>query len=86
MSEDMKAELERLKRENEQLKQGRARGGTLSLKVSQKGAVSLYGMGRFPVTLYKEQWLKLLGFGEEIKRFVEENDAQLKTKGDKDEG
>lgn len=85
MSEDMKAELERLKRENEQLKAGRARGGTLSLKVSQKGAVSLYGMGRFPVTLYKEQWQKLLGFGEEIKSFIETNDSLLKTKGDKDE-
>lgn len=79
---DLKAELERLKRENEELKQNRKRGGTLSLKVSQKGAVSLYGMGRFPVTLYKEQWQKLLGFGEEIKSFIQENDGQLKAKGD----
>ncbi len=85
MSEDLKAELERLKRENEALKSGRQRGGSLSLKVSQKGAVSLYGMGRFPVTLYKEQWLKLLGFGEEIKTFIENNEGQLKTKGDKEE-
>jgi hypothetical protein len=79
---DMKAELEKLRRENEELKQSRKRGGALSLKVSQKGAVSLYGMGRFPVTLYKEQWLKLLGFSEEIKAFLEENAGQLKTKGD----
>jgi hypothetical protein len=79
---DLKEELERLRRENEALKQGRQKGGTLNLKVSQKGAVSLYGMGRFPVTLYKEQWLKLLGFGEEIKKFIEENDSQLKAKGD----
>lgn len=79
---DLKAELERLKRENEELKATRKRGGALSLKVSQKGAVSLYGMGRFPVTLYKEQWQKLLGFGEEIKAFIQENDGQLKAKGD----
>lgn len=79
---DMKEELERLRRENEELKQGRQRGGSLNLKVSQKGAVSLYGMGRFPVTLYKEQWLKLLGFGDEIKKFIEQNDGQLKAKGE----
>lgn len=79
---DMKAELERLRRENEELKQSRKKGGALSLKVSQKGAVSLYGMGRFPVTLYKEQWLKLLGFSEEIKGFIEENNSLLKAKGD----
>ena len=52
--EDLRAELERLKVENEALKQGR-RGGSLSLKVSEKGAVSVYGLGRFPVTLYKER-------------------------------
>ena len=79
---DMKAELERLRRENEDLKQSRKRGGALSLKVSQKGAVSLYGMGRFPVTLYKEQWEKLLGYGEEIKSFIAENSGALKTKGE----
>ncbi|MGE3262059.1 MAG: hypothetical protein AB7K68_09790 [Bacteriovoracia bacterium] len=79
---DLKAELERLKRENEELKASKKRGGALSLKVSQKGAVSLYGMGRFPVTLYKEQWLKLLGFSEEIKGFIEENSGALKVKGE----
>lgn len=79
---DLKAELERLRKENESLKETRKKGGTLSLKVSQKGAVSLYGMGRFPVTLYKEQWIKLLGFGEEIKAFISENDSALKAKGD----
>ncbi len=79
---DVQAELERLRRENQELKQGRARGGTLSLKVSQKGAVSLYGMGRFPVTLYKEQWLKLLGFREEIEKFIAENNSSLKAKSD----
>jgi hypothetical protein len=82
---DMRAELERLRRENEELKQGKKRGGSLNLKVSQKGAVSLYGMGRFPVTLYKEQWLRLLDFSDEISKFISENESQLKTKGDKDD-
>ena len=50
------------------------------MKVSEKGAVSIYGMGRFPVTLYKEQWLKLLGMSDEIRAFITANDAQLKTK------
>ena len=82
---DMKAELDRLRRENEELKQGRAKGGALNLKVSQKGAVSLYGMGRFPVTLYKEQWLRVIEFAEEIKKFIAENQGSLKSKGDKED-
>lgn len=77
--EALRAELERLKAENESLKKAPARG-TLSLKVSEKGAVSVYGMGRFPVTLYKEQWLKLLGMADEIQKFIKENDSRLKTK------
>lgn len=81
MSEmDMKAELERLRAENEQLKNKQNSKTTLSLKVSEKGGLSLYGMGRFPVTLYKEQWLKLLGFSDEIKSFIEENNDRLKVK------
>jgi hypothetical protein len=79
MSDDLKAEIERLKAENEALKNKPARG-TLSMKVSEKGALSIYGMGRFPVTLYKEQWLKLLGIAEEIKKFIQDNDERLKTK------
>jgi hypothetical protein len=83
MSDDsMKEELERLRRENEELKKSRPRGGALNLKVSQKGAVSLYGMGRFPVTLYKEQWVRMLDFGDEIRAFIQANDAQLKAKGE----
>ena len=78
MSEDMKAELDRLRAENEALKNKKS--GTLSMKVSEKGALSVYGMGRFPVTLYKEQWLKLLSISEELKQFIQENDSRLKTK------
>jgi ribosome-interacting GTPase 1 len=76
--EDLKAELAKLKAENESLKKSSARG--VSLKVSQKGAVSLYGMGRFPVTLYKEQWLKVLEMSDVIRTFISDNDAQLKAK------
>lgn len=78
--EDLKAELERLRAENEKLKQSKTR--TVSLKVSDKGGVSVYGLGRFPVTLYKEQWTKLLDMADEIRAFIKENDAKLKTKGE----
>lgn len=80
MSEDMRAEIERLKAENEALKTKKSAAGTLSMKVSEKGGLSLYGMGRFPVTLYKEQWIKLLNHSEEIRKFINENDSLLKTK------
>lgn len=80
MAEDMKAELERLRAENEALKNKKPGGGALSMKVSEKGALSVYGMGRFPVTLYKEQWLKLLGIADELKNFIDANDSKLKTK------
>lgn len=76
--EDLKAELERLKAENDQLKS--QRGRAVSLKVSEKGGVSVYGLGRFPVTLYKEQWTKLLAMTDEIRAFIKEHDAQLKAK------
>jgi hypothetical protein len=79
VSEDMQAELERLRAENERLKKG-GRGGKLAMKVSEKGALSVYGMGRFPVTLYKEQWLKLLEMSDEIRAFIEANAESLKTK------
>ena len=76
--EDLKAELEKLKAENERLKSARGRGA--SLKVSEKGGVSVYGLGRFPVTLYKEQWAKLLAMADEIREFIKDHDAELKTK------
>ena len=71
MSEDVKAEIERLRAENESLKNKKSTEGSLSMKVSEKGALSIYGMGRFPVTLYKEQWLKLLGIADQIKKYIE---------------
>jgi len=78
MTEDVQAELARLRAQNERLKQGGR--GKLAMKVSEKGALSVYGMGRFPVTLYKEQWLRLLSMAEEIKTFIEANQASLKSK------
>lgn len=80
MSEDLKAEIERLKAENQKLKTNKPERGTLTMKVSEKGALSIYGMGRFPVTLYKEQWRKLLSIAEDIKEFIKENESALKTK------
>jgi hypothetical protein len=76
--DDLKAELERLKAENDRLKS--ERGRSVSLKVSEKGGVSVYGLGRFPVTLYKEQWTKLLTMADEIRAFIKEHDTELKTK------
>jgi len=76
--EDMKAELERLRAENAALKVRGARGVTM--KVSEKGGLSVYGLGRFPVTLYQEQWLKLLDLGEDIRAFIRENEGHLKRK------
>jgi hypothetical protein len=78
--EDLKAELERLKAENEQLKS--QRGRSVGLKVSEKGGVSVYGLGRFPVTLYKEQWAKLLAMADEIRQFIKENEPKLKAKSE----
>jgi hypothetical protein len=76
--EDVQAELARLRAENEALKQKRS--GAISMKVSEKGAVSVYGLGRFPVTLYQEQWRKLLATADEIIAFIEENRSKLKVK------
>ncbi|HMA00751.1 MAG TPA: hypothetical protein VKP02_00190 [Gemmatimonadaceae bacterium] len=76
--EDLRAELARLQKENAALKQGAARG--VSMKVSEKGGLSIYGLGRFPVTLYKEQWTKLLDMSDEIRHFIAANEGRLKSK------
>ena len=76
--ENMKSELERLKAENAALKARSSKG--LSMKVSEKGAVSVYGLGRFPVTLYQEQWTKLLDMADDIRAFIKENEPRLKKK------
>jgi hypothetical protein len=76
--EELKAELERPRNENAALKKGAS--SSVHMKVSEKGAVSIYGMGRFPVTLYKEQWIKLLEMSDEIRAFIAANEAQLKAK------
>ena len=75
--ENLNDEIERLRKENEALKKGAA---GVRMKVSEKGAVSVYGMGRFPVTLYQEQWLRLLDMSAEIRAFIAANEAQLKKK------
>jgi hypothetical protein len=72
--DEMKSELEKLKAQKEK------KTGDLSFKVSEKGAVSVYGMGRFPVTLYQEQWTRLLGVAEELKEFIQQNSSKLKVK------
>jgi hypothetical protein len=80
MSDDdeLRVELQRLRDENAALKRGAASG--IRMKVSEKGALSIYAMGHFPVTLYKEQWLKLLDMSAEIRAFITANETQLKTK------
>ncbi|MSQ60937.1 MAG: hypothetical protein EXR36_15205 [Betaproteobacteria bacterium] len=77
--EDLKNELERLRKENAALKKGAATG--ITMKVSEKGGLSVYGMGRFPITLYKEQWIKLLDMSDEIRAFIAANEGNLKAKG-----
>jgi hypothetical protein len=76
--EEVQDELERLRAENARLKKTQSRG--VSLKVSEKGGVSVYGLGRFPVTLYKEQWAKLLDMADDIRAFIRDNESSLKAK------
>jgi hypothetical protein len=76
-NEELKVELERLRAENAALKK---EASGVRMKISEKGGVSVYGLGRFPVTLYKEQWLKLLSMSDDILEFIKVNDAKLKTK------
>ena len=76
--DELRAELERLKAENEALKARRS--GTTSMKVSEKGGLSVYGLGRFPVTLYQEQWVKLLDLSDDIRAFIKDQQAELKKR------
>jgi hypothetical protein len=83
MSEETpEQKLARLEAENRALKEQieQRKPGQLRLKVSEKGALSVYGLGRFPVTLYKEQWIRLLDHADQIKSFLKENDRLLKAK------
>ena len=76
--DDLRAELERLKAENEALRNRRS--GSVSMKVSEKGGLSVYGLGRFPVTLYQEQWVKLLDIGDDIRTFIRDHQGELKKR------
>jgi len=77
--EDMKAELERLRAENLALKEESKKG--LRLQVSAKGGASLYGIRRFPITFYKDEWETILGKADDIRSFLKEHADELKTKG-----
>lgn len=72
--EELKARLEQLE------KQGPKRTGALEFRVGEKGGVSVYGLGRFPVTLYYEQWVRLLDLSEQLRQFLEDNKSKLKLK------
>ncbi len=76
--DELRAELERLKAENDALRSRRT--GAVSMKVSEKGGLSVYGLGRFPVTLYQEQWLKLLDLSDDIRTFIREHQGELKKR------
>jgi len=78
--QDPDQELARLRAENEALKARQKTSGALTFKVSEEGAVSVYGLGRFPVTLYQEQWEKLLATVEDLKVFIGQNRDRLKKK------
>lgn len=81
-NQDLQDELVRLREENSRLKAPKA-AKPITMKVADKGGLSVYGLGRFPVTLYKEQWIKLLEIADEIREFIANNEDRLKTK-DKD--
>jgi hypothetical protein len=79
-SQNLEEELARLRAENTALKTQKQTSGSLAFKVSTKGAVSVYCLGRFPVTLYQEQWDRLMAAGDDLKRFIDENRSSLKKK------
>lgn len=83
VAETAEQELARLREENARLKQSKSAGGTVSLKVSEKGGLSVYGLSRFPVTLYREQWTKLLDRVDDIRQFMKDHDKELVWKADK---
>jgi hypothetical protein len=74
--DELKARLAELEKQVEKKK----RSGSMEFKVSEKGGVSVYGLGRFPVTLYYEQWTRLLDAAETLRQFLEENKSKLKLK------
>jgi hypothetical protein len=74
--EELKARLAELEKQ-----QGTRRTGALEFRVGEKGGVSVYGLGRFPVTLYYEQWIRLLDSAEKLREFLEESKSKLKLKG-----
>ena len=80
VDDGLEKEIERLRSENETLKKQRQTSGALAFRVSEKGAVSVYGLGRFPVTLYQEQWDKLIAHVTDLKRFIDDNRHLLKKK------
>jgi hypothetical protein len=73
--EELKARLAELEKQG-----GARRTGSLEFRVGEKGGVSVYGLGRFPVTLYYEQWMRLLEAGNKLREFLEENKSKLKLK------
>lgn len=73
--EELKAKLAELEKQ-----QGTRRTGSLEFRVGEKGGVSVYGLGRFPVTLYYEQWKRLLDASDKLKEFLEQNKSKLKLK------
>ncbi len=75
---DLRAELEKLKAENEALKAKEKKD--VRLQVSQKGAVSLYGIRRFPITFYADEWDTILGMTDDIRAFISEHESELKRK------
>lgn len=83
MTESESSELERLRAEVLDLRSARAGVRTMSFRVSGKGAVSVYGLQRFPVTLYKEQWLRIINQADQLRQFIAENDASLAAREDK---
>ena len=76
--DDLQTELARLRAENERLKTGATARERIT--VSPKGGVSVYCLGRFPITLYQEQWLRLLAMGDQIRQFIADHKSELKAK------